>query len=142
MLSLRPFIYNNMEYIIPEGLKQYMDAYHGQFSRKLAEWAISKMQTRRSNGEMANVKAIPFETVLSALTSAGVHISEECSYTAWYLYHMAIADYPRTLSDDNRRAWFVDETLNDPDGKSSNVLACFRAKMDNAGVAILWERML
>lgn len=131
-----------MEYIMPEGLRAYMDAYQGQFSRKLAEWAISKMQTKRSNGEMTNVKIMPVDAVMDALRSAGVHVSEECVYTAWYLWHMAIADYPRTCDEDNRRSWFVDETLNDPDGKPSNVLACFRAKMDNAGCAIMWERMI
>ena len=119
-----------------------MDAYQGQFSRKLAEWAISKMQAKRGNGEIANIKMIPVDTVIDALKNAGVHVSEECTYTAWYLWHMAIADYPRTLDSDNRRSWFVDETLNDPDGKASNVLACFRAKMDNGGVAILWERFI
>lgn len=130
-----------MEYIMPEGLKAYMDAYHGQFSHKLAEWAISKMQTRR-NGEMTAIKMIPFESVMDALKNAGVHVSEECVYTAWYLYHMAVADNPRSLDSDNRRAWYVDEKLNDPDGKPSDVLACFRAKCDNHGLAIMWELMI
>lgn len=130
-----------MEYIIPEGLKAYMDAYHGQFSRKLAEWAISKMKTKR-NGEMVSIKMIHVDAVMEALKNAGVYVSEESTYTAWYLWHMAIADYPRSLDADNRRAWFVDETLNDPDGKPSNVLACFRAKMDNADCPIMWERMI
>jgi hypothetical protein len=130
---------------MPEGLRAYMDAYQGQFSRKLAEWAISKMERRSPVGdskEMVTVKMIPLEAVLEALKNAGVHVSEECTYTAWYLWHMAVADYPRTCDNDNRRAWFVDETINDPDGKPSNVLACFRAKMDNAGCAIMWERMI
>jgi len=131
-----------MEYIMPEGLRAYMDVYQGQFSRKLAEWAVSKMKSRRGSGELVSVKPIPVETVMDALKEAGVHVSEECTYTAWYLWHMAVADYPRTIEKDNRRAWFVDETINDPDGKASNVLACFRAKMDNSGVAILWERMI
>lgn len=131
-----------MEYIMPEGLRAYMDAYHGQFSRKLAEFAISRMQVKRSNGETATIKQVPVEKVLDILKQNGVHVSEECTYTAWYLYHMAIADYQRTCNDDSRRAWFVDETINDPDGKPSNPLACFRAKMDNAGVAIMWELMI
>ena len=120
----------------------YMDAYHGQFSRKLAEFAISKMQARRGNGETAGVKAVPVERVMDILKQAGVHVSEECTYTAWYLYHMAIADLPRTCDSDSRRAWFVDETINDPDGKASDTLACFRAKMDNAGTPIMWELMI
>ena len=68
---------------MPEGLKAYMDAYHGQFSRKLAEWAISKMQTRR-NGEMTTIKMIPVESVLEALKNAGVQVGEGCVYRAWY----------------------------------------------------------
>lgn len=130
-----------MEYILPDGLKQYMDAYHGQFSRKLAEWAIGKMRVRRFDKE-EEIKMIPLVSVMQALKDAGVNIQEECTYTAWYLYHMAISDYPRTCDTDSKRAWFVDETLNDPDGKPSNVLACLRAKMDNAGVAIMWELMI
>ena len=47
-----------MEYIIPEGLKAYMDAYHGQFSRKLAEWAISKMKTKRNTYTLAFIFGI------------------------------------------------------------------------------------
>lgn len=127
---------------MPEGLRAYMDAYQGQFSRKLAEWAISKMQTKRGNGEMTSIKAFPLETVLEILKNAGVYVSEERTYTAWYLYHMAVADNQRSLDSDNRRAWYVDEKLNDPDGKASDVLACFRAKCDNHGVAIMWERMI
>lgn len=130
-----------MEYIMPECLRAYMDAYQGQFSRKLAEWAISKMKMRRYD-KSEEVKVIPLETVEQALKKAGVQVPQECIYTAWYLFHVAIADYQRTCDDDMRRAWFVDETLNDPDGKPSNTLACFRAKMDNAGVPIMWERMI
>ena len=130
-----------MEYIIPEGLRAYQDAYQGQFSKKLAEWAISKMRVKRY-GKEEEIKPVPLDDVINAMKNAGVDIPEECIYTAWYLWHMALADYPRTLDNDNRRAWFVDETLNDPDGKPSNVLACFRAKMDNADIPILWERMI
>ena len=126
-------------------MKMYMDTYHGQFSKKLAEWAISMMRIRKPVGDSAGtvpVKMIPLDVVVQALKKAGVNVPEECIYTAWYLYHMAVADYPRTLDDDYRRAWYVDETLNDPDGKPSNVLACFRAKCDNTGVPIMWERMI
>lgn len=118
-----------------------MDAYQGQFSKKLAEWAISKMRVKHY-GKEEEVKAIPLDAVIGAMKNAGVNIHEECIYTAYYLWHMAIADNPRSLDSDNRRAWYVDEKLNDPDGKPSNVLACFRAKMDNAGIPIMWERMI
>ena len=134
-----------MDYILPEGLKKYLDIYHGQFSRKLAEWAIGKMKAKKNvgnPGDLVAVKVVPIEAVMEALKGAGVHVDEECVYTAWYLWHMAIADYPRALDSDARRAWYIDETLNDPDGKQGDVLACFWAKCNNAGVAVLWERMI
>lgn len=130
---------------MPEEMKMYMDAYHGQFSKKLAEWAISRMRIKKPVGDpmgTTSVKLIPLEVVEQVLKKAGVDVPDECIYTAWYLYHMTIADYRRSLDDDNRRAWYIDETLNDPDGKPSDVLACFRAKCDNAGVPIMWERMI
>lgn len=55
---------------------------------------------------------------------------------------MATADYPKTLQTDEQKARFVEETICDPDGMPENVLACFEAKMCNAGVPIFWERML
>ena len=63
-------------------------------------------------------------------------------YTAWYLYHMAVADYRKTCKTDEDRANFVEETLMDPDGMQENVLDCFVAKMCNAGKPIYWERMM
>jgi hypothetical protein len=55
---------------------------------------------------------------------------------------MALADYPKSLTDDTRRAMYVEETLCDPDGSPENVLDCFETKMRNAGVPIYWENML
>lgn len=55
---------------------------------------------------------------------------------------MAIADYPKALKSDEQRAAFVEETICDPDGDPSNVLACFEAKMCNAMIPIYWERMM
>jgi len=52
---------------------------------------------------------------------------------------MTIADYPKSLATDKQRAQYVEETICDPDGEPTNVLACFAAKMCNAGIPIHWE---
>jgi len=130
-----------MQYLVSEGEAQYMDAHHGHFSKKLAEWAISNMRGKR-NGGMAPVTKQPVENVEELLRANGIRIPEESVYDAWYLYHMCLADYPQSLDDNRRVARYIEETICDPDGEPTMVLACFRAKMDVKQIPINWERML
>lgn len=132
-----------MKHYISEEEAIYQDIYHGNFSRKMAMWAIKNMETKDSPaGAMKPVTMRSVDDVMEILRSNGVEIPDEYIYSAWYLYHMAIADYPKSLTSDKQRATFVEETLLDPDGDPSNVLACFEAKMCNAGIPIYWERMI
>ena len=55
---------------------------------------------------------------------------------------MALADYQNALATDEHRAYFVYETLMDPDGCPADTLDCFVAKMQNAGEPIYWEEMV
>ena len=121
----------------------YVDEYHGLFSRRLAKWAISLMEVKDpSSGQMKPISTRSVDDVVEILTAHGVKLPDEYIYTAWYLYHMAIADYPKTLKTDEQRAHYVEETILDPDGYPTNVLSCFEAKMCNAEIPIYWERML
>lgn len=118
----------------------YMQAYQGHFSRKLAAWAISNMETEdAATGKMKPVMARPADDVMEILKANGVTVPDECVFDAWYLYMMTIADYPKSLTTDKQRAEYVEETICDPDGKPTNVLACFAAKMCNTEVPIHWE---
>jgi len=80
--------------------------------------------------------------VMHVLEENKVELPNEFIYTAWYLFNMAVADYPKTCKTDEQRASFVEETLCDPDGYPENTLDCFVTKMCNAGVPIMWEEML
>lgn len=132
-----------MKQYISEGRAMYEDENHGLFSKKLAEWAISKMKTKDpETKQMKSVRVRTVDDIKSVLKENQVELPEEFIYTAWYLFMMAIADYPKTLKSDAERASFVEETLCDPDGMPENVLDCFVTKMCNAGVPIHWELML
>ena len=121
----------------------YEDEHHGLFSRKLAEWAISKMKKKDPvTKEMKSVKVPAVEEVEKILSDNKVELPEEFIYTAWYLYGMALADYAKALPTDEKRAEYIDETLCDPDGCPENVLDCFAVKMRNAGIPIYWERVM
>ena len=132
-----------MKQYISEARALYEDSYHGMFSKNLAEWAISNMKLKDpSTGQLRKIRAKSVDEVMDILKNYGVEIPEEYIYTAWYLYHMAVADYRKTCKTDEDRANFVEETLMDPDGMPENVLDCFVAKMCNAGMPIYWERMM
>lgn len=129
-----------MKQYISEDRAIYEDMYHGMFSKKLAEWAISNMETEDKASKMIK-KIIPrrLDDVQAVLRENKIELPNEMIYTSWYLFNMAVADYPETLKTDEQRALFVKETLCDPDGTPENTLDCFVAKMCNAGIPIYWE---
>lgn len=127
-----------------EGEAQYMDQYKGRFSRTLAEWAISAMKKKKDDeeGKLKPITRHSIEEMEELMRQMGLKIKEEDIYSAWYLYNMCYADYPRCLPNKQAIAYFVYETLYDPDSSPEAVLACFRAKMDAKDVPIHWERMI
>ncbi len=132
-----------MKQYISEDRAIYEDMYQGQFSKRLAEWAIGRMRVKDPATDSTK-KLIPMSSddVQDTLRANGIKMSDEYVYTAWYLFNMARADYPKSLSTDAQRAAFVEETICDPDGCPANVLDCFVAKMRNAGVPIYWDRFV
>ena len=132
-----------MKQYISETRAAYEDMYHGLFSRKLAEWAVERMEIKdTATKQMKPIVATRIDEVQSILKDNGVELPEEFIYTAYYLFNMATADYPKTLQTNEQKAKFVEETICDPDGMPENVLSCFEAKMCNAEVPIFWERYL
>jgi len=129
-----------MKYLMTEEEAVYMEAYQGHFSRKLASWAIGNMEIEDPVTKQTKpVTMRSVDDVMEILRTNGVEIADESIFDAWYLYMMTIADYPKSLATDKQRAQYVEETICDPDGEPTNVLACFAAKMCNAGIPIHWE---
>ena len=129
-------------YYISESEAQYMDANQGHFSKALAQWAISRMRTKGEGRRLVKINAVPLDETETILREHGIEVKEESIYDAWYLYNMCLADYKRSLPDNNAIAMFIDETINDPDCDPKAVLACWRAKMDVMRVPIHWERYM
>jgi hypothetical protein len=130
-----------MRCYVSEARAVYEDYYHGQFSRKLAEWAIGNMM-KEEGEKLSSLNHVPMERFEGIMQTNGMEVGDKMRYTAWYLYNMALADYPKTLTSDSQRCSFVVETLLDPDCCSEAVLGCFTAKMCAMGVPIHWEEYL
>ena len=128
-------------YNISQGEAEYMAANHGHFSKALAEWAASRMR-RKEGDKLAKINIMSISDTQNLLKENNISIDDAYLYDANYLHNMCLADYRKTLPEKEDIAMYIDETLNDPDGKPEMVLACFRAKMDVMGVPIHWERYL
>lgn len=133
-----------MKNYVSESRAVYEDYNHGLFSKRLAEWAINNMQVgeTKQQGKMTFFKPTTLEETSTLLQRYSTKIKNEHLYTAWYLYNMARADYPKALTTDVQRVAFVEETLCDPDCCPEAVLECFVAKMCTMGVPIHWEKYL
>lgn len=132
-----------MKYIMTEEEADYMEAYQGHFSRKLASWAIGNMRAEDpATGQIKKIPVVPIDDVMEILKTNDVKIPYESKYDAWYLYMMTLNDYPESLETDKHRAKYIEETICDIDGEPTNVLACFVVKMCNAKMPIYWEDFL
>lgn len=129
-----------MKQYISESRAIYEDNYHGLFSKKLAEWAIGKMKVEdKETGKLRKIRSRSIGDVENVLRNYGIDMDEKYLPTAWYVFNMCFADYQKALKTDEQRAYYVEETLFDPDGTPCNVLDCFVAKMCNAKEPIYWE---
>lgn len=132
-----------MKKFVSEEREAYEDRYHGQFSKKLAEWAIGNMKVAdQATGKLKPLQSVTLSDVIEHLKDNGVKIPEAAEYTAWYLYNMAMADYPKALKTSESISLFVSETIGDPDCCPEAVLECFTAKMCCMNIPIFWEKYL
>lgn len=132
-----------MKQYISEDRAIYEDMYGSAFSKKLADFAIAHMEVKDPVTKVSKkLTPVTVDGIQEILKKYAVTVPEEDIYTALYLYNMCLADYPKTCKTEDLRAFFVDETLGDPDGNKADVIECFIAKMGNAGIAIHWDRMI
>ena len=132
-----------MKNYISEARAAYEDYNHGNFSKKLAEWAIKNMREKdTATDTLKPLKPHDLEEMREALKASKIQLPDELTYSAWYLWNMTFADYPKALTTDEQRAAFVEETLLDPDCDPAAVLECFVAKMAVMGKPIFWENYL
>ena len=133
-----------VKYIITEEEALYLERYKGHFSRKLAEWAVSKMEKKdQLSGKIQPLKPYSYADVEEMIQPFQKLIGEEAFYDAWYLANMCKADLlGSSVPDKEHVALFIKDTLCDVDGEPQMVLACFRAKCDVKKLPIHWERFL
>lgn len=124
--------------IKPQGMINYLRYNGPHFTKKLADFAVSKM---KKDGK--RLQRLEKEQVDNILKSANVQIMNDYLYDTVYLANMAKADYfGSSITTDTNLAKFIKDYLDDEDGYDGIAFNRFLADCARKGVVVNWEEMI
>lgn len=132
---------NRLDYydILPAGMDAYLSSYGWHFSKRLCEWAVSKMRDR--NGAKIAMKTK--EEVDAILKRNNVELENDNGYDSVFVMHMGISDYlGESIPDEAHIARYVKNVLDDKDGYDGIALTRFLADCGGKGVPVIWEDVI
>lgn len=132
---------NRLDYydILPAGMEAYLSTYGHHFSKKMCEWAVSKMRDMNGN----RVKMRTKEQVDGILKAHGIDIKNDYGYDSVFVLHMCISDYMgSSVTDEKHAVMYVRDTLDDVDGYDGIAFDRFVADCNGKGVPIIWEDLI
>lgn len=124
---------------LPSGQREYLSAYGWSFSKKLCEFAVSRMSDR--NGK--KIEPLTREKLDQMLKTYGIQLKNDNGYDAVYVANMARADYfGSSIPNEQALVLFVRDYIDDPDGYPGLPLTRYVADCVGSGVALNWEDYL
>ena len=134
---------------LPSGMKEYLSQYGWHFSKKMCEWAVSKMRvsddssSAASTGKTRKLEAMKKDEVEELLKKYGIKLEKDAGYDCVYVANMAKADYYKSsIADESHLALFVKDYIDDPDGYEWLPFTRFYADCIGSGTPIMWSDML
>lgn len=125
--------------IRPSGLDAYLSLYGWHFSKKMYEWAVSKMKDRDGRP----LKPMTKEDADAYLRRAGVKLDNDLGYDSVYVMSMAQADlWQSSITSESSLAKYVKDYLDDKDGYEGIALTRFYADCVAKGMPVIWEDMI
>lgn len=122
-------------------MREYLEAYGWHFSKKMCEWAVSKMRRKNTaTGKSEPVDYVDKEKVDEILKKNNVKLENDIAYDSVYIFAMARADFLKSsITDEAHLAMFVKDYLDDEDGYPEIAFTRFYADCIGKGEVILWE---
>lgn len=125
--------------ILPAGMDAYLSVYSWHFSKRMCEFAVSKMRDR--NGQKLKMRTK--EEVETILRNNNVEIENDYGYDKVFVMHMGLSDYMgSSITDEMHLAKYVKDVLDDEDGYEGIALTRFLADCSAKGMPIVWEDMI
>lgn len=124
---------------MPEAMVNYLSNNGWHFSKKMCEWAISKM--RGAND--AKIEPITKDKLDALMKQYKIELKNDKGYDAVYVANMAKADFcGRSLPSDQYLCMYVKDYIDDPDGYEGLPFTRFYADCIGSGTPIIWDDLL
>ena len=128
----------------PSGMKEYISQYGWHFSKKMCEWAVSKMKTKdESTGKQKKLDALKKDEVEELLKKYGIKPRRMQGTTVCMRPTWARRIIIRvSIADESHLALFIKDYIDDPDGYDGLPFTRFYADCIGSGTPIIWEDMM
>lgn len=129
--------------LVPGAKTAYLSNYGWHFSKKAADFAISKMKRKNNSGNLDKVEAYTKEQLTNLLNRYGVKLENDVMYDAVYVAAMCKADfYGTSIIDEMHLALYVKDVIDDPDAADGTIMRRWYAGMVANGEPVDWEEIL
>lgn len=127
----------------PAAMTNYL-RYNGMhFSKKLCDFAISKMYKRNASGQKEYIVPIEKSKIDELLQKQKIKLENNQLYDYVYVANMCKADFlGSSIKTEDHLALYVKDVIEDPDAYDGLVFNRWYADMCRKGVPIDWEEML
>ena len=127
----------------PYEMKQYLrrNGYH--FSKKMYEFATSKMYKTNKEGKKEKIDFPTKDKVQEILKKNNIQIDNDELYDSTYVYAMMMSDFwGKSIKTEADAAQWVKDVLDDADKPAGYVFNRFYADCNFSGTPIDWEEVI
>ena len=128
----------------PSGMREYISTYGWHFSKKMCEWAVSRMY--KDGEENKPEQAIPNytrERVDLLLKRFNLKLEKNKGYDDVYVANMCKFDFlGSSIDNEMKLAQFIKDYIDDADAYKGMPFTRFYADCIGSGTPIIWEDML
>ena len=130
--------------IYPSGMREYLSTYGWHFSKKMCEWAVSRMYKDGENNKPE--QAIPNytrERVDLLLKRFNLKLEKNKGYDDIYVANMCKFDFlGSSIDNEMKLAQFIKDYIDDADAYEGMPFTRFYADCIGSGTPIMWEDMI
>lgn len=124
---------------MPSAMAEYLENYGWHFSKKMCQWAVSRM--KKADGQ--KIPECTKDVLEGMMNRYGVVLHGDKGYDAVYVANMCKADYlGSSVTDEMHMVRFVKDYIDDPDGYEGKAFTRFYADCIGTGTPIEWEDMI
>lgn len=125
---------------MPSGMERYLQTYGWHFSKRMCEYAVSKMRRAK---DKPRYQPMTKDEVDAILHTYGIDLEGSVQYDYVYVANMARCDFGcELLTDDQQIALFVKSYIDDADGYDEVAFTRYYADCIGKGEQPMWEDMI